>query len=60
MLSLDKRVMVNNGYSILDMNVLIHNFSGVNLLDIDPSNVDTVRAIVTMTIVYFSGSQWDP
>jgi hypothetical protein len=60
MLSLDKGIMVNNGYSIVDMDILINNFTGVYLFNIDSSDVDTVRAIITMTIVYFSGSQWNP
>jgi hypothetical protein len=52
--------MVNNGYGIVDMNIFIDNFMDINTGYIDLGNIDAVGAIVTMTIIYFSGSQWNP
>jgi hypothetical protein len=51
---------MNNGDGILDTNILVHNFMDIYMGYIDLGNVDTVRAIIAMTIVYFSGSQWNP
>ena len=51
---------MNNGDGILDTNILINNFVDINMGYIDLGNVDTVRAIIAMAIVYFSGSQWNP
>jgi hypothetical protein len=60
MLPFDKGIVVNNGYGIVDMNILINNFMDINMCYIDLGNVDTVGAIVAMAIVYFPGSQWNP
>jgi len=52
--------VVNNGYGIVDMDILVNDFLDVDLFDIDLSKIDTVGAIVAMAVVYFSGSQWNP
>jgi len=57
---LDKGIVMNNGDGILDTNILIHNFMDIYMGYIDLGNVDTVRAIIAMAIICFSGSQWNP
>jgi hypothetical protein len=52
--------VVNNGYGVVDMNILINNLMDIDIRDIDLGNIDTVGTIVTMAIVYFSWSQGYP
>jgi hypothetical protein len=60
MFPFNKGIMVNNGYAIADMDILINHFMDINMGGIDLSNVDTVGTIVTMAIIYFSGCQGNP
>jgi hypothetical protein len=60
MLALNKGIVVNNRYGIVDMNVLINDFLDVDPCDIDLGDIYTVGAIVAMAIVCFSGSQRNP
>jgi hypothetical protein len=60
MLALNKGIVVNDGYGIVDMNVLIDNFLDVDLSDVDLGDIYTVGTIVAMAIVYFPGSQRNP
>jgi hypothetical protein len=52
--------MVNNGHGILNMNIFVSHFLDLYVGDIDVSDVDTVRAIVTITIVNLARSQGNP
>ncbi len=56
----DEGVMVNNGDSITNMDILINHFCDLDVSDVDISDIDTVWAMITMTVVYFSRSQWNP
>jgi hypothetical protein len=60
MLALNKGIVVNNGYRIADMDILVNNFLDVDLSDIDLGDIYTVGTIVAMTIVYFPWSQRNP
>jgi hypothetical protein len=51
---------MDNSDSILDTNILIHNFMHIDMSYVDLGNVDTVRAVVAMAIVYFSRGQRNP
>jgi len=60
MLPLDKGIVVDNGYGVMDSDILINILMYIDMCDIDLGNVDTVRAIITMAIIYFSWGEGYP
>jgi hypothetical protein len=60
MLAPNEGIVVNNGYRIVDVDILVNNFLDVDLSDIDLGKVYTVRTIVAMAIVGLPGSERNP
>src|SRR4030043_2139531 len=56
----NKGVAMDDGDGIAGTDIFINRLLDLDTVNMDPGDINTVRSIVAMTIIYFSGGQGNP